>query len=1548
MSGSELSPLKQAVLALERMQNRLDAAEYARREPLAIVGMACRLPRGIDAPAAFWQALSTGVDQVTEVTPERWDIDAYYHPDADAPGKMATRCGGFLAGVDQFDPQFFGISPREAASMDPQQRLMLEVGWEALENAGQAPDQLRGSATGVFIGVLGSDYADMQLAGDGIERIDMYFGSGTARSMVSGRLSYVLGLQGPSVSIDTACSSSLVALHLACQSLRAGETTLAIVGGVNLTLAPEPTIALSRFHMLAPDGRCKTFDRRADGFVRAEACCALILKPLSLAVTARDRVLAVIRGSAVNQDGASSGLTAPNGIAQEAVIRSALKNAGIRPAEVTYVETHGTGTSLGDPVEVQALVRALGEGRPPESPIYLGAVKANLGHAEAAAGLVGVIKMVLCLQHQQLPRQLNFTEPNPWIPWDELPVRIPRETTRWPEGAPLVGGVSAFGFSGTNAHVLLEAAPAIPVGPCVASEPRVLTLSAAGSDALRETVRRYVERLEAEDAPQFADVCFTANVGRAHLRHRLSVIATSCGEAAGKLVSFMAGRDAADVTAAQLPTGEAPRLVYLFTGQGSQYAGMGRELYGRQAQFTAQLDRCDTLFRAHTGRSVLQSIYAGDGASLADTAFAQPAIFSIDCALAAMWQALGIEPDAVLGHSLGEFAAAHVAGVLTLEDAVKLVAARAQLMAALPSGGRMVAVLAPEATVRAAMTGSGPHVSIAALNGPRNVVISGTSEAVAQVLARLEGEEYRELAVSHAFHSALMEPMLDEFECIAGTVRYAPARQRLISNVTGAVARADVCTTPAYWRSHIRSPVQFAAGIGELQRLGFRAFLELGPHPVLSAMAARPGDGCRFIPTLHQGRDAWVQMLRAACALHGLGARVDWRALEGNPIPRKLELPTSVFQRKRYWLERRLPAEAQITKTTPILHPDWLYELTWSQRPLHAIASGERAPPRWILCTDTLASGRKLAGSVPGRMAACLVVSRDCDDVAQADQEFVLRDVGSEVVQEFLRSPQVAAFAPSVVIFAASSMPTGNASSTIGRDCVAAGGWLSALTRARCGAQFWLMTQGAQPAGGRAACNVGHAALAGWARVAMLEFPERSVGIVDCDPEDEGRQADSLLTTLMQAGQEDQVAWRAGQSFVARLKPKAVSSARGFRWRQDCSYLVTGWMGGLGQLLAQWLANRGVKQLVLVGRRAFSYDDPSMADAAKTVRALTARGVSLEFAHLDIDDPAGMRALVSRFGTELMPLAGVFHAAATSSHAEIETLDAAAYSSMLASKLGGAWLLHELTCALRLDCFVLFSSISAVLGTRKLAHYATANAALDAFAHWRHGSGLPTLSVNWGSWEQMRLVDEETRKLFQRSGFRPMASRDALAMLETALAMGGPQITIADVDWDVLKPVFEARHPRPLLSALATSTATATPDAVTADADGIWRFDDVAVERRFEVLSERVRTEVARALGAERAEEIESSRGLFEMGLDSLTAVELRTALGRRAGRKLPLTLTFNYPSVDRLTEFLAELLFAPDADEKARGDGADCGGGAGREKELERLLEAKLSEVQS
>jgi myxalamid-type polyketide synthase MxaB len=880
LAGEEL-PSKM----VDRVQQKTE------NEPIAIIGIGCRFPGGAKTPETFWQLLRDGIDAIQEVPASRWDVKAYYEPDT--PGKINNRWGGFLDEVAAFDPLFFGITPREAESMDPQQRLLLEVSWEALENAGLAAEQLAGSQTGVFIGICSNDYIRLQTAhGTGL---DAYAGTGTTQSIAANRLSYQLDLHGPSWAMDTACSSSLVAVHHACQSLRQGESELALVGAVNLILSPELSIIFSAANMLSPDGRCKTFDADANGYVRGEGCGILVLKRLSDATRDGDNILALIKGTAVNQDGRSNGLTAPNSLAQQAVIRQALANAGVAASQINYVEAHGTGTSLGDPIELNALKEVLMSGRSPEQPCYIGSVKTNIGHLEAAAGIAGLIKVVLSLQQQEIPAHLHLKTLNPHIAIADTPISIPTERLPW-AGTEKLAGVSSFGFGGTNAHVILASAPESKNTEVAEIErpKHLLTLSAKDEPALRALANAYVSYLQSHAQISLADLCFTANTGRSHFAHRLAVVTESAEQLQEQLSALG--------TSGKAQSGKSPKIAFLFTGQGSQYIGMARQLYETQPLFCETLDFCADILRPYLEKPLLSVISEPE---INETAYTQPALFALEYALAELWQSWGIEPDVVMGHSVGEYVAACVAGVFSLEDGLKLIAARGRLMQTLCDKGDMLVLSVDETKAAEIIQPYAQDVSIAAINGPENVVISGKHEAIESISAACDKNiKITRLPVSHAFHSPMMEPMLAEFERVAAEVSYATPQIPLCSNVTGQLA-TDEIATPAYWTRHVRQPVRFAASMETLYQQDYEIFLEIGPKPSLLSMGrlCLPEGVGTWLVSLRQGQEDWQTLLQSLAELYVRGVFIDWSGFDEDYPRRRVILPTYPFQRKRYGIE---------------------------------------------------------------------------------------------------------------------------------------------------------------------------------------------------------------------------------------------------------------------------------------------------------------------------------------------------------------------------------------------------------------------------------------------------------------------------------------------------------------------------------------------------------------------------------------------------------------------------------------------------------------------
>jgi acyl transferase domain-containing protein/acyl carrier protein len=1529
---AQMSPLKQALIVLKEMQCKLDKFERQQTEPIAIIGMGCRFPGGANTPDMFWQLLQNGVDAIQEVPSQRWDMNAYHGSNSETASKVSTLQGGFLdVEVDGFDADFFGLAPREIVNMDPQQRLILEVAWEALENAGQAPDKLAGSQTGVFIGINTSDYLHMHQRDRDPADLNTYLLTGNTFSIAAGRLSYILGLQGPSVALDTSCSSSLVAIHLACQSLRTRECHLALAGGVHLMLSAETFIVLSGMRALAADGRCKTFDASADGYGRGEGCGIIALKRLSDAIDNGDNILALIRGSAINHDGRSGGLTVPNGLAQQAVVRAALTNAKLKPNQVSYVEVHGTGTALGDPIEIEALSSVLTKENSRERPLIIGSVKTNIGHLEAAAGVASLIKVVLAMQHKEIPPHLNLKNPNPSISWEYLPIVIPTQKTYWSSQAqcPRIAGVSSFGMSGTNAHLVMEEAPVhVPVNSKVERPFHVLTLSAKSEVALQKLASRFEDYLENNPLSSIGNVCFTANTGRSHFSQRLAVVAEELAQVKELLADFAKGETPSGILVGHIPPA-SPRtkVAFLFTGQGSQYVGMGRQLYETQPTFRKTLERCDELLLPYLKQSLLSLLYTKPeiDSFINETAFAQPALFAIEYALAKLWQSWGVEPAIVMGYGVGEYVAACIAGVFSLEDGLKLIAQRGQLMQTLPLGGRMVAIFADEARVTAAIKLFKGQISIAAINSPENIVISGESDAVQTVLQKLEEEKitFYSLKVSHAFNSHLIEPIIDNFKEIATDVKYSSPRIQMLSNLTGEIVKGEDVAQAEYWCRHLRETVKFSTNIKTLHKKGYELFVEIGPHSVLLEMGKQclPKEIGIWLPSLHKGKSDWQQILHTLGKLYIHGVEINWHQFDQDYSRQLLQLPTYPFQHSRYW--SNASKLSQKSKEEDPISTDWLHEIDWQFKSRAATIKSETATSpkqdgRWLIFADQKSQiSAKLEALLKARGETCVMVfsgkTYEISEIGYWTINPTKPEDFQRLLQEILENDAPPCYGivhcwcldvTSVEQTTASSLETDQM-----LTCGSVLHLVQALNSVKVSQlpRLWLISQNAQPVEYQLnSLAVAQAPLWGLGRVIATEHPELWGGLLDLTPDNPEEAAANCLEELLQSDGETEVAFRQGKRYVPRLvHSKKATTIKTLNLRSDGTYLITGGLGGLGLKIAKWMVNKGARHLVLVGR-----SDPSQY-AIEQVKKLNEIGAEIVVLKADVSQESDVQRILADIAQSLPPLLGIMHLAGVLDEGVLLRQNWERFVKVMAPKVAGAWNLHSLTQDIPLEFFVLFSSSASILGVPGQATYSAANTFLDVLVHHRHLQKLPALSINWSPWDEIGIaagLDSMIKQRWEVVGISPIAPQKGLQVMERLFSQPYVQVGVLSINWSKFIAQFPPNLKPPLLSKINDELQSKVGNELSLDQlqhELLEQLKVSVIKQRRAILVTYIQNCVAKILGRDSSRLPDPQFGFFELGMDSLMTLELRNRLQASLGYSLPSTLTYEYPTIYALTDYL-------------------------------------------
>ncbi|WMD04166.1 SDR family NAD(P)-dependent oxidoreductase [Streptomyces sp. FXY-T5] len=1519
------------------------ASRPANDEPLAIVGMACRYPGGVLDAESLWRLLAEGRDELSAFPTDRgWE----------QWGAPAVDQAGFLQGAGDFDASFFGISPREATSMDPQQRLLLEVSWEAVEKSGIDPQSLRNTATGVFVGGGPQDYPAVLMGSS--EAGGGYGMTGALGSVMSGRVSYVLGLEGPAVTVDTACSSSLVALHLAAQSLHNGECDLALAGGVTIMATPGAFTEFDTLGGMAGDGRCKAFAAGADGTGWGEGIGMVVVERLSDARRNGHEVLAVIRGSAINQDGASNGLSAPNGPSQQRVIRTALANAGLKPADVDMVEAHGTGTRLGDPIEAQALLATYGQDRPAERPLWLGSVKSNFGHTGAAAGVAGVIKSVLALRHGLMPKTLHVDEPTPEVDWSAGAVELLTEAREWPEtDRPRRAGVSSFGISGTNAHLILEeASPAAaeaeerdePVAPV--SLPVVpWVLSGRNEAALRAQASRLLDRLAADSGVSPLDVGFSLVGTRSAFEQRAVVLGAGREELLAGVRALAGGGHVSGVVSGRAVDSG---VVFVFPGQGSQWVGMGRELWDASPVFAESMVACERALAPFVDWSLRDVVFRdAEDALWARVDVVQPVLWAVMVSLAAVWRSFGVEPAAVVGHSQGEVAAACVAGGLSLEDGARVVAVRSRLVREKLSGrGGMGSVSLPVEAVEERLARFEGRVGVAAVNGPSSVVVSGEVEALDALLAECEeaGVRARRIAVDYASHSAQVDALSDELLAELAHIEPRSSSVAFYSTVTG--ERFDTAGLDAgYWVTNLRERVRFEPVTRLLAELEHQVFVESSPHPVLTVAVAETGETAdrpvTAVGSLRREEGGVQRLLTSLAEAYVAGAPVDWaRAFDGTGA-RPVDLPTYAFQHQHYWLaDAMLPGQSSGGTTDPV---DAAFWGAVERADIDSVASlvdgvDQQAWESVVPALSAWRKGRQDQAVLDSWRYRTLWRSVTVPSAASLSGVWLVVSPGSDAPVEQVTEALTAAGAEVRVLdgsadreaLAEQLAGAGEVAGVVSLLAWAEDAALASSLRlvqahgdAGLVAPVWVLTRGAAAVGSDDAVSAVQTSLWAWGQVAGLELPGVWGGLVDVPAEWDGRVSSGLAAVLAAGEGEDQVAVRPSGVYARRLvrAPLGASAVPVREFKARGTVLITGGTGGVGGHLARWLAGEGAARLLLVSRRG--PDAEGVSDLVEELRAL---GCEATVVACDVTDRAALAQVIADVPAE-HPLTAVFHTAGVASYGTVHELAPGDMHAQMASKTLGARHLDELTAGLELDAFVLFSSGAAVWGSAGNGAYAAANAFLDGLAWERRARGVVATSVSWGGWKATGMATDGTAEQLERRGVRAMDPALAVEALRQALEQDETALTVTDMDWGRFTPGYAMARRRPLIEDIpeaARALAEESDDTTGEETGGTaFRAELAAMGQaeQLDLLLDLVREEAAGILAHSSTAEITPDRPFKDLGFDSLTAMELRNRLQKATGLRLPATLVFDYPNPRQLAAHVRGELVGTDADPVPAGE---------------------------
>lgn len=1454
--------LRDALMAIKKLKGDLQKERYKQHEPIAIIGMAMRFPGGVNNAGDYWQLLENGVDAISDIPASRFDAAALYNADPDVPGKITVKQGGFLEGIDQFDGSFFDISPVEIESMDPQQRLLLEVTQEALENAGINVRSLVDSQTGVFIGVTNNDYQKRHFRSGDLTLVNPYSYTGSAICSNSGRISYLMGLQGPSVSLDTACSSSLVATHLAAQSLRNGESDIAIAGAANVILDPEFTIYFSTLNALSSDSRCKPFANEANGFIRSEGCGIIILKRLSDAQRDGDNILGIIKGSAVNQDGRSNGFTAPNVKAQERLLRSALKDAGLTPSQIGFIEAHGTGTKIGDPIEMEAIASVFASAKTKEHPLWVGSAKSNIGHTEGVAGMAGMMKALLAIQKGIVPKNLHFKTPNELIDWSSLPIKVPVQPVTLAEEERFIG-VSGFGVTGTNAHVILGPAPA-PLEKEVVSLRKdvfVLPLTAKTPEALQALAKAYAEFIKISSAP-LEDICAMTALRRAPFEIREVFTARSKTALIEQLEDF-----------SEMPVEENKvfdaddyvKTVFVCPGQGAQWLGMAAQLYDAEPVFKAKLDECSIAISKYVNWNLLSEIKSGSRFEEIDVI--QPVLVAIEIALGELWKSKGITPDIVVGHSMGEVAAAYLSGNIALDEAALIICTRSRLMKQTSGNGAMAVTDLKVEEAISRISGKEQLLSVAVQNSPDSTVIAGDPSALEQLLATLEAEGRfcRKIKVDVASHSPQMEPLMEPLRQSLQGIRpvesnvtfYSTAQNKKLS---GTELNAD------YWVSNLRNPVQFGAVIRDILSQDKAIFIEMSPHPVLlnavQENIAAVGKSGKGIASLLREKDELTTFYKALGQYFSSGLSYDWTNIYPQ-VNQFVLLPNYQWQKERFWYDK-LPQLA-MQSTAGNNKQEIFYEIDWN-----AIALNEGNIAKNILIIkDTEGVAEKL--KIVLELKGCQVLIKDDNDSLEGTQPELVIHLRS------IFNKETFSYYPDCGLFSLQKI-------------------IKYYSEKKLSPKICIVTNGSQrilPSENN--MNLNAALLWGLCRTVENEHPEFKISRIDI-PFEAQVSADFMIPAIFATGNYKELAIRNNTFFTPVLRKTITKTENTPLFSADDTYLITGGTSGLGLIYAEWLADRGVKNICLMSRSG------AKAETAPTLERMNSKGVKVAIVKADVADADSLASGIMEAETELPPIKNVIHAAGILDDASLLNISKEQFESVNGPKVKGAWNLHSYFANRTLNQFVLFSSGASVLGTAGQGNYVAANMFLDQLAQFRHLKGMPALSINWGNIGEVGLAAADLKRgeRLKEQGMGVFLPKDISGILDTLSAQKGAQYMIMDIDFEQWAKTNPSIQKNNFYSALIKISET------VAEKEDVKSFPNMAAALRY--LKGAVKQHIS-AITKVPVNKIKEDATFKSMGIDSLMAVQLKNKFQAEFDVSLAVSSIWTYPTVEKYAEFIAEEL---------------------------------------